>query len=151
MAKFVFRFAGNLRVKLRMEELKKLEYGKALAALEAERQKKAAMLLERENTINSFRDSINKEITPYDLQMHNNYLSLLKNMIIKQDGAIKKAEETAEIKRLELVEAMKERKIMEKLREKDREVFIKEEQLKEQKIQDEIVSYRYSRAQTGGR
>jgi len=146
MAKFVFRFAGNLRVKLRMEELKKLEYGKALAALEAERQKKAAMLLERENTINSFRDSINKEITPYDLQMHNNYLSLLKNMIIKQDGAIKKAEETAEIKRLELVEAMKERKIMEKLKEKDFEEFKIAEQLKEQKIQDEIVSYRYSRA-----
>ena len=146
MAKFVFRFAANLRVKERIEELKKIEYGKALKALELERRKKAALVLERENTIVSFRESVNNEITPYDLQMHNNYLGVLKERIIKQDAAIKKAEETVEEKRLELVEAMKERKIMEKLKEKDFEEFKKEEQLKEQKIQDEIVSYRYSRA-----
>ena len=146
MAKFQFRFAGNLRIKERLEEQKKIEYGKALAALEAERQRKAALVLERSETIASFRESVSIDITPSDLQVHNNYLSLLKNLIIKQDAAIKKAEEVAEIKRLELVEAMKERKIMEKLKEKDREIFVKEEQLLEQKIQDEIVSYRYSRA-----
>ena len=146
MAKFLFRFASNLRIKERLEEQKKLEYGKALAALEYERQKKQAMLTERANTIESFRRSASKAITPYDLQMHNNYLGVLKERIIKQEAVIKKAEEFVEIKRLELVEAMKERKIMEKLKEKDYEGFIKEEQLKEQKIQDAIVSYRYSRA-----
>ena len=146
MAKFNFRFASNLRVKERLEEQKKLEYGKALAALENERQKKRILLTERENTINSFRESVQKDITPYDLQMHNNYLGVLKERIIKQDAAIIKAEEFAEKKRLELVEAMKERKIMEKLKEKDFEEFKIAEQLKEQKIQDEIVSYRYSRA-----
>ena len=146
MAKFNFRFASNLRVKERLEEQKKLEYGKALAALENEKQKKRILLTERENTINSFRESVQKDITPYDLQMHNNYLGVLKERIIKQDAAIKRAEEFAEKKRLELVEAMKERKIMEKLKEKDFEEFKIAEQLKEQKIQDEIVSYRYSRA-----
>jgi len=151
VAKFNFRFASNLRVKERLEEQKKLEYGKALAALENEKQKKRILLTERENTINSFRESVQKDITPYDLQMHNNYLGVLKERIIKQDAAIKRAEEFAEKKRLELVEAMKERKIMEKLKEKDFEEFKIAEQLKEQKIQDEIVSYRYSRAQTGGR
>ena len=146
MAKFVFRFASNLRVKLRIEELKKLEYGRAIAALERERQKKAALVKERADTIESFRESVNKAITPDDLQMHNNYLGVLKERIIKQDGVIKKAEELVEQKRLELVEAMKERKIMEKLKEKDYEIFVREEQLKEQKILDETVSYRYSRA-----
>ena len=146
MAKFTFRFASNLRIKERIEELRKIEYGKALAALEMEKQKKAMMLIERENTIDSFRNSVIKHITPYDLQMHNNYLGVLKERIIKQEAVIKKAEELVETKRLELVEAMKERKIMEKLKEKDYETFVKEEQLKEQKIQDEIVSYRYSRA-----
>ena len=146
MARFIFRFAANLRVKERIEEQKKIEYGKALAALETEKQKKARMLLEREETIASFRESVNKLITPADVQTHNNYLGLLKAMVIKQDETIKKCEETAEIKRLELVEAMKQRKIMEKLKEKDRERFIREEQLREQKIQDETVSYRYSRA-----
>ena len=146
MAKFVFRFASNLRVKLRIEELKKLEYGRAIAALERERQKKAALVRERAETIESFRESVNRAITPDDLQMHNNYLGVLKERIIKQDGVIKKAEELVEQKRLELVEAMKERKIMEKLKEKDYEIFVREEQIKEQKIQDETVSYRYSRA-----
>jgi len=145
MAKFIFRFATNLRVKERIEEQKKIEYGKALAALELQRQEKARMVNEREETIVSFRESVNNAITPADVQTHNNYLGLLKMLIIKQDEIIKKCEETAEIKRLELVEAMKERKIMEKLKEKDREIFIREEQLKEQKIQDTIVSYRYGR------
>jgi len=146
MAKFVFRFASNLRVKLRIEELKKLEYGRAIAALERERQKKATLVRERAETIESFRESVIRAITPDDLQMHNNYLGVLKERIIKQDGVIKKAEELVEQKRLELVEAMKERKIMEKLKEKDYEIFVREEQIKEQKIQDETVSYRYSRA-----
>ena len=146
MAKFIFRFASNLRVKERIEELKKLEYGKAITQLELEKQKKQAMIIERENTIESFRESVSAGITPHELQNHNNYLGVLKDRIIRQTAVIKKAEEYVEEKRLELVEAMKERKIMEKLKEKDRELFIKEEQLKEQKIQDEIVSYRYSRA-----
>ena len=146
MAKFVFRFASNLRIKERIEEQRKLEYGRALAALERERQKKAATLAERAKTIESFRESVNGGITPHELQTHNNYLTVLKERLIRQDAAIKKAEEHAEAKRLELEEAMKERKIMEKLKENDREEFIKTEQLKEQKIQDETVSYRYSRA-----
>jgi len=146
MAKFIFRFASNLRIKERIEEQKKLEYGRAITALEIEKQKKSVMLMEREYTINSFRNNVNKGITPHMLQMHNNFLAALKERIIKQDAVIKKCEELVEIKRLELVEAMKERKIMEKLKEKDHEIFKIEEQIKEQKIQDELVSYRYSRA-----
>ena len=144
MAKFRFRFASNLRVKQRVEEQKELEYGKALAALELEKQRKEIMVTERENAILSFRESVNKRITPYDLQLKNNYLALLKENIIKQEKVIIKAEEAAELKRQELVEAMTERKILDKLKEKDYEEFVKEERLNEQKIQDEIVSYRYN-------
>ena len=144
MAKFRFRFASNLRLKERIEEQRKQEYGRAIAALEREKQRKLRMLKEREDAIHSFRESINRKITPFDLQMHNNFLSYMKERLIKQDEAIKKAEEEVEKRRLILVEAMKERKILEKLREKDYETFKQEQLLAEQKIQDEIVSYRYS-------
>ena len=45
--------------------------------------------------------------------------------------------------REKLAEAMKERKTFEKLREKAFQTFVEEENKKEQKEVDELVSYRY--------
>ena len=59
---------------------------------------------------------------------------------------MKNAEDFAEDKRVELVEAMKERKMLDVLKENDKAEYNKEQLLKEQKIVDEIVSYQYNNA-----
>ena len=59
---------------------------------------------------------------------------------------INKAKEIVEEKRLALLEAMKERKVLETLKEKEKENYFKEELKNEQKIIDEIVSYKYNKA-----
>ena len=56
-------------------------------------------------------------------------------------------EKEAEVARRRLQEAMRERKTFDKLREKAYQAFLVEENLKEQKEVDELVSYRHSAGQ----
>ena len=57
---------------------------------------------------------------------------------------VKQCEKEVEVARRRLNEAMKERKTFEKLRERAFEKYKLEENLREQKEVDELVSYRYS-------
>ena len=70
---------------------------------------------------------------------------VLENYIQQQKLVIVRCEAEVENARKKLTEAMKERKIFEKLREKAWRQFQKEELLKEQKEVDELVSYTYSK------
>ena len=128
-----------------MEDLKKNEFGKAVSALAAAQQKKADMEQEKISCINGFRHSISQGIDPLDIKQHNQYIEKLKQMIKAQEEVIVRAEALVEEKRAELVEAMRDKKAMETLKENDFEEFLEEEKKAEQKVVDEIVSYRGSR------
>lgn len=146
MAKFKFRMQNFLSLRERIEEQKKLDYGRAVAKREHEKQVKAALVFKREGYITNFRDQIkNEAISPFEVQAYNHYIDWLKHKITEQEKVVILAEKFAEAKRLELVEAMKERKMLEKLKEKDAEIFRIEEKLTEQKLVDEVVSYQYNK------
>ncbi len=144
MAKFVFNLSGLLNIKEKLEEQKKLEFGKAISDLERKKQRKLELLHEKEQCIVSFRTRINEGISPHEVALHNDYIELLKKQIKEQQHLIDKAKHFAEEKRLELVEAVKEHKMFETLRENKYTVYLKEEQLAEQKFVDEITSYKYT-------
>jgi len=144
MAKFNFSLAPILRVKEKVEDLKKNEMAKAILALEAEKQRLVMLEETRANCIESFRESLNSGVKPEDVKHHNQYLDKLKIWIKAQHVAIQIAEAFVEQKRLELVEAMKERKALDKLKENDYNEFLIEEKKEEQKSIDEIVSYKGS-------
>ena len=146
MAKFVFNMQGLLNIKEKLEEQSKTEYGKALNKLEKEKN----ILLNLENSkkqnIVNFRESINKGVKPNYIKNINQFISLIDKKIEEQIENINKAEEIVEQKRLILLNAMKERKVFEALKEKEKENYFREELKKEQKIIDEIVSYKYNKA-----
>ena len=146
MAKFVFNMQGLLNIKEKLEEQSKTEYGKALNKLEKEKN----ILLNLENSkkqnIVNFRESINKGVKPNYIKNINQFISLIDKKIEEQIENINKAEEIVEQKRLILLNAMKERKVLEALKEKEKENYFREELKKEQKIIDEIVSYKYNKA-----
>jgi len=143
MAKFIFRFKSYLSVKEKIEEQKKIAYGKALRRLEEEKQKKREMQRARTEAIRSFKEKVQTKIRPADFQLHNNFLAYIKEAIAKQEIVIKKAEAEAEEKRLELVEAMKARKTLEKLKERDYEEYVFGEKKLEEKVTDGVVSFKY--------
>ena len=143
MAKFVFRMQSYLGVKEQIEEQKKNEYGQALKRLEDERQKKYVLELEKTEMIRLFQTSLERAIKPIDIKRYNNRLNLLKIWIDEQEKRIETAAKYAEEKRLQLVEAMKERKALETVKERNFEEYLKEEQREEQRVVDGIVSYQY--------
>lgn len=146
MAGFQFRMAGFLGIKEKIEEQKKLEYGKALKKLDDERNLLNLLNDKKNNVIYSMRESINLGIHTFELKRYNDYIDYIKKRIVEQEDAVDKAKNFAETKRIELVEAVKERKMLEVIKENDRIEYNKEQLLKEQKIVDEIVSYQYNNA-----
>ncbi len=146
MAKFIFNMQGLLNIKEKLEEQSKTEYGKALTRLEQEKSILLNLKNKKQENILSFRESINKGVKPNYIDNINKYISFIDKKIEEQMQNINKAKEIVEEKRLALLEAMKERKVLETLKEKEKENYFKEELKNEQKIIDEIVSYKYNEA-----
>lgn len=144
MAGFKFRLQSFLNVKEKVEEQKKLEYGKALNKLEEEKNVKIMLQNEKTSVIDSLKNRMSNTLNPLELQRYNHYIKLLKNKIRNQDIVIEIAEKEAEKKRTELVKVMQERKMLDILKDKDRFEYFKEQQRAEQKIVDEIVSYQFN-------
>ncbi|NLL81341.1 MAG: flagellar export protein FliJ [Tissierellia bacterium] len=81
------------------------------------------------------------EIKQYQL-----YKSDLEKKIELQIQVVEEKTNELEERRLELVDAQKDRKIMEKLKEKDYENYKEKENLEEQKFLDEISVVKYKKA-----
>ena len=148
MAKFVFRLQSYLGVKEQLEEQKKNEYGNAIRRLEEEKEKLRMLEFELQENVTLFKKALSTSIAPVEIRRYNNRIEYLKVVIVEQKGRVQAAEQFVEEKRLELVEAMKERKALETVKERSYEEYLKEEQRAEQAVVDGIVSYQY--AKTGG-
>ena len=145
MAKFKYRMQSILEVKKKLEEQAKNEFAAARAALNEEEEKleqlkkrKEAYEEEgralREDTLNIMDSIENKEA-----------LLRMDEFIADQQLNVKRAEDRMEEARLALQTAMQESKTQDKLREKAFEQFMKDENARESKEIDELVSYTYGR------
>lgn len=146
MAKFIFNMQGLLNIKEKLEEQAKTEYGKALNKLEEEKNILLNLENEKQQNILNFKQSIDKGVKPNYINSINQYLHILDKKIEQQAVNVDNAKQFAEEKRVALLESMKQRKVFEALKEKAKENYFKEELKNEQKIIDEIVSYKYNKA-----
>jgi flagellar FliJ protein len=144
MPRFQFRLQQYLNVKEQIESQKELEYAKALRVVEEEKQKLAEFRKRKDESVEKLRGSVAKTISPFEIRRYNNNIERLKHQIKVQQERLAAAEALAEQKRQELVQAMKERKALEKVKENAREEFLKETDLAERKQVDELVSFKYS-------
>ena len=141
---FKFRLAKILSLKERMEEAKKNEYAKARKKLEDAINKKNA-LVEKKNNLVLEMQSLDGSVEKLQQRTeYNRYINYLKEVIQKLESNINFLRIEAEIKRQELVEAVKERKVLEKFKEKEYEKYKKEEQRIENELVNELVSYRFT-------
>lgn len=148
MAKFTFRLEAVLNVKRQQEENIKNELGKAMQKLETEKQKLAQLESSMEKTIAEF-NLKTKKTTVHKLIEFNEYISLLKTDIKQQKETVIKAALNVDKIREELVKAVQERKILEKLKDKKHEEYLIEQKKLEQKTNDEIVSYKHKESSSG--
>ena len=143
MAKFIYRMQNILNLKLKLEEQQKMEFAAARKRLDEE-EEKLKLLFNRkagyEEEVRRLReDSLNVQ----DIRDNRNAILQMDEYIAYQKVQVSKAEAELEKERQKLKEAMQERKIQEKLRENAFEAFMKEENAREGKEVDELVSYTY--------
>ena len=141
---FNFKFQSILDLKTRLEDQKKSKYGEANEELKRQKDKLNVLLEEREYQYNLMRDKGKNGLTPNELIVYNNYMERLKRSIEIQNVVVEKAKKAVEQARLELVEAAKQRKMFETLKEKQLEEYWEDYYKKEQAQLDEIVSYKYN-------
>ncbi len=144
MAKFVYKMQSLLNVKSKLEDQAKNEYSAAQARLREE-QDRLRILYERlEGYIEEGRELRSKTLNVIDLRSNTEAQERIKDFIELQKIEVKKAEDVVEEARIKLVEAQKERKTQEKLRERAFDEFLLEIKKEENKEVDELVSYKYS-------
>lgn len=145
MAGFAFKLNGLLNVKGKIEEQKKIELGKALSNLSYEQEKLNEIKNRRAQVIESQREAVKNVVNIANYTQMNNFIKQLDKQEGYQLVKIKQAEIIVNERKEELMEAMKERKSLEKLKENEQIAYNKEVLMKEQKIVDEIVSYKYNK------
>ena len=143
MARFRFPMQNILNMKEKLEEQAKNEYGQANARLLAEEKKLEQLNNRLEAARLQLKNVLVEILSMTEMHKRENAIVILKGYVKQQQLVVKRCEKEVEIAREKLTEAMKERKIFEKLREKAFDEFIKEEGRREQKEVDELMSYRY--------
>lgn len=155
MAKFIYRMQNILNLKEKMEDQKKSAYRNALNRLSEEEevlkkleQKKNGFQERLKEVLSGLEEEANQDTPQIDLtevKSLNEAVEIMKEKIRFQQMAVTNARRKAEIARLELGEAMQERKIQEKLREHAFEQFKIELNEEEKKEVDQLVSFQYGR------
>jgi flagellar FliJ protein len=143
VGKFVFKLQAVLNLKKQIEENLKNELGKAVQELERQKKKLMDIELERATYYQEINDKSSSGISVGKLKEFSSYISHLNEKIKQQKNNIKRAQKTVDKYREQLIIAVQERKMMEKLREKKYAEFMKEQQREEQKAIDEIASFNY--------
>ena len=143
MAKFIYRMQNILNLKLKLEEQQKMEFAAARKRLDEEEDKLHLLFRRKEGYEEEGRRLREDNLNVQDILDNRNALLQMDDYIAFQRIQVSKAEAKLEEERQKLQEAVQERKIQEKLRENAFEVFMKEENARESKEVDELVSYTY--------
>lgn len=145
MAKFIYRMQGILEVKKKLEEQAKNEFASERAALNEEEEKLVKLQKRKADYEEQGRRLRENTLNIMDIIENKEALLRMDEFIDEQRLAVKRAEDRMEKAREALQQAMQESKTQEKLREKAFEEFMKEENARESKEIDELVSYTYGR------
>ncbi|MCM1252242.1 MAG: flagellar export protein FliJ [Clostridium sp.] len=145
MAKFVYRMQSILNIKNQMENQAKLELGQAQKRLLEEEERLKELYDRKEYYLEEGRKLRLESLKVQSLRDNEYAIARMDEFIEAQKENIRRAEMQVEEARLKLQEIMQERKMQEKLREKAFQKFMAEENAKEGKEVDELVSYTYGR------
>ncbi|MCB1195773.1 flagellar export protein FliJ [bacterium] len=143
--KFSFKLQNVLNLKTMLEEKAEKAFSTAIIEFERER----SLLTEMEKKVREKQVELKALATKPFSSAHalqfEQFIEKLDREIIKQIKKIEHAEKNVEIKRLHLLEATKDKKIIEKLCEKEFEKYSKEINLLERNVLNDIAVTRYYR------
>jgi flagellar FliJ protein len=143
LAKFKFRMEQMLNIKRQMEESIKNDLANAIRVVELEKEKLNSLTTQKNDSIEQFRELMGKGVSVQKMKEYNAFIDSLENRMTSQKKAIIEAETVADKIRERLVQVVKEKKMLEKLKEKKFEEWKFEQQKKEELALGEIAGYKY--------
>lgn len=143
MGRFIFSLQNILNIKEKLEEQAKNEYSQANLLLQEAIAKREQLEERLEEEKSRLQEDISDSLNVREIRERENAVEIFRMYVRQQILVVMQREKEVEVAREHLNEAMKERKTFEKLREHAFEKFRLEENLREQKEVDELVSYRY--------
>lgn len=143
MKKFKFRLDNVLRYREAREQKVLREFAAAMRALDAEERELARLVRGRNDGAARLRVELGERCSPDAIRSLESFLDCREIEIKEQEVRVLAAREFAETKRLELVEAGREKKLVEKLYDKEWERYRLEAGRDEQKFMDEVSGSRF--------
>ncbi len=143
MAKFIYRLQTVLNIKKQLEKESKNQLAIQIRTLNDEQQKLSDINSKQNSCLNGIAKVSTGNIQVDTLRQYNTYLSALKKQLSEQENNVNKASENVDIYREKLMNAAKEKKTLELLKEKKHQAFSYNEMKKEEKIVDEVLSFKY--------
>ena len=148
MKRFNFRFQRILKIKERMEEACKIALGKVIAVLNLEQERLADLEQTRMLYRQGGQELLALQLDPSLLSLNVSYLQRLQREIQEQRMRIQQVEKAVEEKRQELMEATKERRVYEILKERAVEDYRREQKRQERIMLDEVGGQLYMRRES---
>ncbi len=147
MKKYKFRLQTVLDLKVKKLEEKMLELSKILTVLNAEKDKLQKLIDIKSSTTGTLTNMYAQDniLDISEIQLYKNYIVKITMNISRQNGVIENVNKLIKAKQLEVSQALKEKKIFEKLKENEQNKYYKEIQVQENRELDDIAISRYAR------
>ena len=149
MAKFIYRMQNILDIKYKLEETEKQNFAAALQRLRNEEEKLQHLVMRRDRYASEYEQLLVGKLDFLKIEQCANAIDFLNEKITDQEQVIRNRSKELEQARQKLNQVIQERKMHEKLKEKQFEQFLQELSIQEIKEIDEVVSYQYGQGKTG--
>ena len=144
MAKFFYRMKNILDIKYKLEDTAKQEYAEARRLLNIEEEKLEQLKIRKDEYQEEYNNLIVGSLNFVKIEETGNAMDIMDILIEQQMEVVKKRSKELEKARVKLQQVMQERKMHEKLKEKQFDEFVQELNSAENKETDEVVSYQYN-------
>lgn len=144
MAKFIYRMQSILDIKYKLEDQAKQHYMEVQNRLNEAMGQLEALNVRKEAYFNTYRKLLSEKLDVLEIEACKSAILIMDEYIAQQQSKIHQIEQELEQAMQAMSEAVKERKIHEKLKEKQFEIFLQELNEEEIKEIDQLVSYQYN-------
>jgi flagellar FliJ protein len=142
---FTFKLESALNYRKTLEELKLVEFSEAKKKLEKEKELLAWIKAEQHATIELLKNMKGHSFRASDMALYLSYIKLFKEKEVLQHKMIEKVSNEVEVLREALLETVKNRKIMDNLKDRQLKEYNDDEAAYERKVEDETAVLRYIR------
>ncbi len=135
-----FRYDTLLRVRQRQEEIKATSLGSTRRAIRTAEHQRVEIVREQMTMLEEAGKAAEREFDASDVRRYYQYERHLARLAVEKDADLAQLRKVEQDRRAELEEAMKQRRVVERLKERRQRAFLAELNKEEQAFNDEVAT-----------